>query len=320
MDKEELPQKTFEEELEPLTFINQEEEIVSFSNRSDRSQDPSQFVPIAPTQTTNSIKDKDSNFIFFFGTAQSGKSVILSSMLYYLSSQAGAIRPKLGTPNTKEAEGLLFDFLDNLRKGILPDRSTKDQVTRLDLVFEPNNRSKKVPPINLTFLETSGENHNDIRRGGNYHSCIEEYLGANVPLNFIIVTSYDTAHNDDTLIFTFLNELERKGKSLKSVNAVLVISKWDKSGTMTVASDELLESFIKERLPMTSQRLDTYGLNKTYYTIGNIEKNSFDEERLTSLNLQSAEVLSNWLYQNITGIDMNYEGTFWERIKFSIFN
>ncbi len=308
-----------DEVLKPLDFSRKDEETRPFVPGISGNSDALTFVPITPNQSTSSIKNKESNFVFFFGTAESGKSVILSSMLYYLSSQAGAIRPKIGTPNTKEAEVLLFDFLENLKRGILPNRTTKDQVTRLDLVFEPNNKSQKVPPISLTFLETSGENHNDIRRGGAYHSSIEEYLAANVPLNFIIVTSYDTAHNDDTLIFTFLNELERKGKSLKSINAILVVSKWDKSGSMSVASEEQLESFINERLPMTSQRLDTYGLHKTYSTIGNIEKNGYGEERLTSLNLQSAEVLSNWLYKTVTGYQIDYEGTFWERVKFSLF-
>jgi len=256
---------------------------------------------------------QDSNFVFFFGTAESGKSVILSSMLYYLSSQAGVLRPKLDTPNSKEAEVLLFDFLDNIRKGVLPNRTTRDRVTRIDLIFEPNNKSKKVPPIKLTFLETSGENHYEIRRGGNYHSSIDEYLNANIPLNFILVTDYDTAHNDDALMMSFLNELERKGKSLKSVNAILVVSKWDKSGSMGVSSVEQLDNFIRDRMPMTSQRMDTYGLNKSFYTIGHMEKNSIGEERLTKLNLQTAKVLSEWLYRSIVGVDINYEGTFWER-------
>lgn len=271
------------------------------------------FVPISQT-TTQKIKSKDSNFIFFFGTGGSGKSVILASLIYYMSSQAGAMRPKLNTPNTREAEILLYDFVDNLRQGILPERSFRDKVTRLDLVFEPNNKSKKVNPVNLTFLETSGENHNEIKRGGSYHSNIEEYLSANIPLNFILVTGYDTSHQDDALLVTFLNELERKGKSLKSVNALLVISKWDKSGSMGVGSPDQLEHFVRERLPMTSQRLDTYGLNMTYFTIGNIEMNANGEERLTSLNLQTAQVVTEWLYSSITGVDLNYEGTFWERL------
>jgi len=323
MENNEFTPLSFDDEndqnLKPLSFNDESEDTLTFPSDEYHSFiDTQPFVPIAPTPGTNSIKDKDSNFVFFFGTAESGKSVILSSMLYYLSSQSGAIRPKLGTPNSKEAEVLLFDFLENLRKGILPNRTTRDQVTRLDLIFEPNNKSTKVPSISLTFLETSGENHNEIRRGGNYHSSIEEYLSANVALNFIIVTSYDIAHNDDTLIFTFLNELERKGKNLKAINAILVVSKWDKSGSMGVASEEQLENFIRERLPMTSQRLDTYGLVKTYYTIGNIEKNNNGEERLTSLNLHTAEILSNWLYKSITGYGLDFEGTFWERIKFSL--
>lgn len=305
-----------DEDLKPLSFENDSEEPLkplSFQPSKDQQTD---HIPLAKGQSID-IKDKNSNFVFFFGTAESGKSVILSSMLYYLSSQAGVLRPRIGTPNSKEALVLLSDFFENIRQGILPNRTTRDQVTRLDLVFEPNNRSKKVNPINLTFLETSGENHNEIRRGGTYHSSIETFLNANIPLTFIIVASYDSAHKDDTLINEFLDELERKGKNLKSVNVILVISKWDKSGRMDVASPEELEGFISDRLSRTSQRIDTYGLTKTYYTIGNIE-NINGEERITLLNLSTAEVLSKWLYESITSYSLDYEGTFWEKIKFSL--
>ena len=173
------------EELVPLS-LGSDDNLAPLNFESNKHSDD--FVSIAKP-TVSDIKNKDSNFVFFFGTAESGKSVILSSMLYYLSSQAGVLRPRLETPNSKEAEVLLYDFFDNIRQGILPNRTTRDQVTRLDLVFEPNNRSKKVVPINLTFLETSGENHNEIRRGGSYHSSIESFLNANIPLTFIIVTS-----------------------------------------------------------------------------------------------------------------------------------
>lgn len=300
------------ESLKPLTFGDDTPLKPIYKTANDT------FVPIAKP-TGHEIKNKDSNFVFFFGTAESGKSVILSSMLYYLSSQAGVLRPKLGTPNTREAQVLLADFFEDLRRGNLPNRTTRDQVTRIDLVFEPNNKSKKVPPINLTFLETSGENHNEIRRGGNYHSSIEAYLNANIPLSFIIVTSYDTAHKDDRLINEFLDELERKGKNLKSVNVILVVSKWDKSGRIDVDNSDELDSFINERLSMTSQRIDTYGLSKTYYTIGNLQ-NSNGTETIELLSLATAEVVSKWLYSSIVGYDLDYDGTFWERIKFSLTN
>lgn len=304
-----------QDHLKPLSFELDNDDALKPLSFEFKNDAPEEFVPIAKT-ISNDLKNKESNFVFFFGTAESGKSVILSSMLYYLRSYAGVLRPKLGTPNSKEANVLLSDFFENIRQGILPNRTTRDQVTRLDLVFEPNNRSKKVVPIDLTFLETSGENHNDIRRGGSYHSSIETFLNANIPLTFIIVTSYESAYKDDSLINEFLDELERKGKNLKSVNAILVISKWDKSGRMDVESAEELDNFISERLPMTSQRINTYGLSKTYYTIGSLQ-NATGQEKIDLLNLSTAEVLSKWLYRSIIGYDLDYEGTFWERLKFS---
>ncbi len=305
------------ENLKPLSLDNEEElKPLSFETKNKISNDD--FVPIAKA-TSNDIKNKDSNFVFFFGDAGTGKSVILSAMLYYMRSQVGVIRPKLGTPNTKEAQVLLSDFFENIRQGILPNRSDRDRVIRLDLVFEPNNKSSKVPPVNLTFLEMSGENHKEIKRGGNYHSSIESYLNANIPLTFIMVTSFESAHKDDVLINEFLDELERKNKNLKSVNAILIVSKWDKSGRTDVDNTEELDSFIYERLPMTAQRIDTYGLSKTYFTIGSIV-NSEGLDKINLLNLSTAEVLSKWLYRSIVGYDLDYEGTFWERIKFSFTN
>ncbi len=320
-----------DEDLKPLSFNDDEPEQDQFtlntnSNKSSKksTNKTSNYVPIESTIGNNTslpfVKDKDSNFIFFFGTAASGKSVILSSMLYYLSSQAGVLRPKTGTPMEKDADVLFFDFLENLKKGILPGRTTRDSVTRLDMVFEPDNKSSKTPPIGLTFLETSGENHYEIRRGGEFHSSIDEYLNANVPLNLIIVSGYDKAHEDDVLINTFFNKLEEKKNNLKSAKVILVISKWDLSGSKRVTSEEILDNFVRENLPMTYRRLKTYNISKSYYTIGNIEKNNSGEEQLTSLNLHTAGLLSKWLYKSITNYDIDYPGTFWERIKWTFSN
>ncbi|MEG2508798.1 MAG: hypothetical protein RSA74_05075, partial [Chryseobacterium sp.] len=198
----------------------------------------------------------------------------------------------------------------------LPNRSTRDQVTRLDFVFEPNNKSKKVPPINLTFLETAGGNNQEITRGGSYHSSIDIYLNAQIPLNIIIVTSYDTAHKDDSLINEFFGELERRGIDFRTINIILVVSKWDISGRSDVSTEQELENFVQQRLPMTNNLIHNFELSKTYFTIGKIEKLG-NEEKITLLNLGPAEILSNWLYESITGYPLDYEGTFWEKIKFN---
>jgi hypothetical protein len=303
-----------DESLKPLSFDDNDELKPLSIDENNSTSKSDEFVPISKGPD-NDIKNKDSNFVFFFGVSASGKSVILSSILYYLSSQAGVLSPKSGTPNSKEAQSLLEDFFENISKGILPNRTTRDQVTRIDLRFEPSNKSKKVPPINLTFLETAGANHLDITRGNKYHNSIDSYLNAKIPLNIIIVTSYDSAHKEDSLINVFLNRLVEKGIDPKFVNIILVISKWDLSGKNGVSSEDELESFISERLPMTNNRMNTYEFSKTYFTIGQIENNG-NSERITNLNLDSAEIISKWLYESITGYPLDYEGTFWERLKF----
>ena len=83
------------------------------------------FFAVFSKGANNEIKNKDSNFVFFFGVSASGKSVILSSMLYYLSSQAGVLSPKIGVPNSREAQALLADFFENIitNKVIYPKKN-----------------------------------------------------------------------------------------------------------------------------------------------------------------------------------------------------
>ncbi|WKS94747.1 GTPase domain-containing protein [Riemerella columbina] len=317
---------TQEKKLEPITsFFDHEREIKPIDFGDEKSDfipstsiiddDDDDFVSSKPTTIIN----KESNFISFFGSGESGKSVILSSMLYAMQTKYGVLSPKIGTPNTKEAEVLLEEFFENISRGILPGRTTRDQVTRMDLVFKPNNKSKKVPPIDLTFLETSGENWNEIRRAGMLHSSIDAYLSADIPLTFILVTGYRAAHREDALLKKFLFLLEQKRHNLNNTNVILVISKWDQSGSQHVSSEEELDNFVQEKLPLTHNFLETNGLAKTYYTIGELySREGENRERIKNLNLDSAYRLSKWLYKSITGVDVEYQGTFGEQLKWSL--
>jgi len=269
------------------------------------------YIPIVDD---SALETKDSNFVFIFGKPHIGKSVILASMLYYMNARAGTIRPKVNSPNSKEAKVLLFDMLDNICKGILPKRSTIDKVVEIDLVFEPNNKSKKVKPINLTFLEMSGENLQEVRRGGSLIKNIDEFLNASISLTFILVTDFENAKKDDALMIAFLQYLEEKSRKYKKVNAILVISKWDLSGDANAPHADHLNKFIRDHMPMTNNQVDSYELFKTYYTVGQFVANKDGSEKLKELDLISAKTLTNWLYECVAGIPMDYEGTFWERL------
>jgi hypothetical protein len=300
-------------ELKPLSFFNETKETENNFNNEQIIENIDNFVPISG-DTKTEIKNSKSNFVCLFGTAQSGKSVILCSLLYYLKARGGVLRPATSTPNSKDANVLLETFFDDISRGILPLRTTIDQIARFDFTFEPNNKSKKIIPINLTFLDTAGDNNTEIRNGGKLNSTLEEYINSNIPITFIVVTSWDNAHKEDTFINTFFEELERTGKKLKNINIAVVITKWDLSGK-NQASPEEVEHYFNQRIPMTNNFIKTYNLTRTYYTIGNVD---MQNNKVTKLELDRATVLGNWLYESIVGYPIDYEGTFWEKIKFSI--
>lgn len=308
------------------------EKVLKAPNKKTPNPPENKSVPIVDRfvgiSESKVIDDKDSNHIFFFGKPQIGKSAILATMLFYMNARAGSIKPKPGVPNSKAVEVLLFDMLDNLKRGILPSRTETNKVSNIELIFEPNNRSKKVKPINLTFLEMSGEDLKVVRQGDPFINEINNYLNEEIPITFIMVTDYEDAAADDILMISFLQKLQKEQRKFKKVNAILLVSKWDKSNNWTksnkdrIPSEKELNNFFEEHMPMTNQQADHYELFKTYYTAGTVIKNDStgkDTDQLQELDLTSAETLTGWLYQSITGVDINYEGTWWERFKESLF-
>jgi hypothetical protein len=284
-----------------------DEQTPTFTNKDG-------FIPISRT-----LNENDSNFIFSFGESQIGKSVIIASMIYHMYADGGTLRPKQSAQSNQEAEILLYDMLDGLKRGKLPKRTAVEQVTRLDFVFDPKNKSKTVKPINLTFLEMSGEDLQQVRRGGALHKSIDDYLNAEIPINFFLVTDYENATNNDALMISFLRKIESERRKYKSVNAILIITKWDKSGSKRPRSEEEFETFLRENMPLTNGQINANSLFRTYYTVGDVETDEEGNSRITNLNLDTAKNLTEWLYYNITGVDINCEGTFWERLKESLF-
>ena len=65
---------------------------------------------------------------------------------------------------------------------------------------------------------------------------------------------------------------------------------------------------------MTNNQVNNYELARTYYTVGNFKQNDDGTEDLLKIDQRSAEILTKWLYKNITGIPMDTPGTFCERL------
>ncbi len=313
-----MPTNPWENNDDLQSEVRSENHPFEDNNRSTTRQN-SRLIDIDDNTTdTEEGLNTDTNYVFFFGTAMAGKSVILSSMLYYMSTQIGILKPQYGSRNSEEAEVLLDTFFEGMGRGQLPDRTTRGEVTKLDLLLEPNNKSKKVRPINLTFLETSGENHAEILYGRNYVVAIEDFLKRKLNMSFVVVVAYDEAEEQDRYIDAFFNTLQRHKRELKNQHLIVLISKWDKSGS-SAPTEEELEEFVSSRLRRTWQRIETDGLSLSYYSIGSVRRNERGIDVIERLNPRSASILTNWLYEGIVGYPLDYEGTFWERIKFNLF-
>ncbi len=306
---------SFEGLVEQVEDTNQETTDVYPTNTIQEDDD---YVPVNRKSATT-LANKDSNFICSVGTGGSGKSVILASLLYAIQTEYGVLNPKIGAPHTQETMLLLNKFYKGMSTGQLPERTILDKVSRLDFVFKPNNKSEKVPAIDLTFLETAGDNWNEVLKNGVLHSSIENFITADIPITFMLITGCNDAHKDDVLFSQVLFYLTKRRYNLKNTNVILIISKWDKMGTENVESEEVLDNFVIERLPMTHNYLETYGLTKTYYTVGELQPDrSTGGEKIQRLNLDSARRLAKWIYKSIVGYDLEYQGTLWEQIKWSL--
>ncbi len=286
---------------------------------SEEQKQPSVFTDKARVPIVSSAGHEDTNYVFSFGQAQSGKSVILASLFYYMSAFGGLLKPRPSRLNSGEAELLFREMLENLSKGILPNRTTVETVTNLNFEFIPNTKSKKVKPIKLTFLEMSGEDLAKVRHNELLYREIEDYLTSKIPITFFLVTPYDEMHANDMLIFSFLRKLESEARGFTRVNAILLITKWDKSGHVKPSSVDEFDQIIRERMPLTNGQLDAYELSKTYYTIGEISKDANNKDKLHGLNLKTAQLLTEWLYKSITGVDIHHK-TFIETVSQSFWS
>src|SRR5262249_52155282 len=150
--------------------------------------------------------------------------------------------------------------------------------------FEPNNKSRKVRPISLTFLEMAGDDLVKVRRGGLFHKRIDEYFNAEIPITFLLVTDYERADDNDGLMISFLRKLESERRRYKRVNAILIVTKWDKSGSKRPRSEEEFNAFVRDHMPMTNNQVDNYELFKTFYTVGEVIIDKDDNSTLTQLN------------------------------------
>ena len=269
---------------------------------------------LTEVEQMEAIKDMKTNFVFFFGKPSSGKSAILSSIIYCLrqgnimSSSGEKIGGSLTVQNKLDDDsGIILENIihEQMKKRRFVDRTTAGSITYLGIEYTPD-KSKKLPSIDVTFLEMSGEDLKKVevnRDGlGKLPSNIDVFFKATeISLLFILTAHWKEAAADDQRTANFLEYLIRQNPDLKKTRVILLISQWDKNPNK---DKEGVNEFVKNKMKATYTLMEDSKNVVNEYSIGHVielDKSPYIEK----FNDIYPSQLWKFIYKSITGQDLD---------------
>ena len=309
--------------------ISIEKKDITNENWQTLNSNPFGAEPIVERKTLKEqyerLKDRHTNFIFFFGKPASGKSHVMASLIYYMKTSEYGDLITLES-NTRESHLLVDDMFNAIQMGTTLN-ATPSQIggleppTEIDFVFRPKNR--KQPEMRFTFLEMSGENlevvqiKKDKAHTGQLPETIDIFLRCpDIKLFFFLLTSHDEAFSDANLLNRFLDYALNKNSQFDNARYLLAITKWD---TYRGKYRKSVEEFASKTLPQVYQRLikETKINALTNYSLGIFQKDKAADgspiDVMVKTDTTKAELVTAWLYKEITGKSLVPEPTFWQR-------
>lgn len=284
------------------TSANEDLVVVSKASKMDRAE----VKERAEQKQLEDLRLLNTNFVFMFGDAASGKSAIFSSLMYYMSATPtiGTISNLgLGSPERKNFTQQAIRYM--AQKQFLPATRT-NYVNLAGGVFKPaaNPHVKDhLKSVSLTFMEMSGEDLSSIVIDDderNFPKHIDLYLGdPELKLTFVLVVSHDTIKHDKDLLFSeFIHFVRDRDDRFKETGFLLLISKWD------IYKNDLSEQeFIQKHMPLTYAQLSVNSSAMASYSVGKTATNTDDERFIVTLDEKSPRRVLRWLYKTITGVD-----------------
>ncbi|MGO2358199.1 MAG: hypothetical protein ACTH6S_11710 [Mesonia sp.] len=256
--------------------------------------------------------DDEFTYLFIFGPGSSGKTVLISSILYYLdnfrSVNYGDTLKNVNDPSkTPEREGnkLWKELSTTLFDNKFPRGTTKVKVSnpfprQINAYFIPKN--EKLQDFKFCLMDMAGDDlHNiDHESKEQLPDSIKAYV-EQMPKNnlcFIYVldpNSLSYEKSEQLGIFNaFIDLLDRKGHTKTPL--LFLVTKWDK-----VEGDfENVEDYLKSEYRPIWGKLNQQARDITYteFSIGKVNEN---DDKITRYNPIYAEKVFNWLYEKQTG-------------------
>ena len=255
--------------------------------------------------------DPEMTYVFLFGIGESGKSAILSSLMYYLHTKrpGDAIKNLNQNHIAHERRGniLLNDMLTRIPKGEFPARtatmaSARSIIPRhIKADFIPGNGNKQ--NFKFCLLDVSGEELERVyQRNDDQYTELPEGIDAFLsldPRNLIFISVYPSESNnfDDARLSavqkSFMDLLDQRG--LSDVPMLTLVSKWDLVKQNFSSSEE----FIRQRAPIVWNLIQQHGRIMSYstFSVGEVDR----QRQSFVYDPEDAEHLFKWMYKTQMG-------------------
>lgn len=255
------------------------------------------------------------NFVFLFGAAERGKSVVTSSVFNFLSSleSRGHVAPL-----RLDAQGRTDKGIELMRR--MQHQHTNHQFPERTVLFdgEPIFASLKFSPdtalsspeLTMTFLDVPGDEITTNRAYADYGhlaATINALIKVDgLKLVFILVTSPDTAQSDDLLMSSFIDHVSSIDSRFDRSNFLLLLAKWD-----TYVGGLSPAEFVAKNMRVTDAQLHGAKHSIAAFSIGDVA--TVDGRPLvTRFEPKYAKNVVNWLYLQFTGKPL-YRLSWWQR-------
>jgi hypothetical protein len=276
---------------------------------------------LSEAEQIDRIESMKTNFVFFFGKPASGKSAILSTLLYHLQCNFtndigfSAIKNKiegtcmLKTDSSKQLSALIYQYLSKRR--FVP-QTKGGFVGQIRMEYQPLNPDyTNLPGIDVTFLEMAGENFSDIEntpdKTAKLPLKVDVYFKVpKISMLFVLITKHSKAKQEDKKMNDFIEHIHSKNPALLSRSRIfLFIGEWD---TYDAKNETPLE-FVEKNMPKTYAKLKTQKNIISSFSIGSVDTvtNEYGENLpfITSFNLDFPYKMWKQIYGTFTGEELD---------------
>jgi hypothetical protein len=303
----------------PKNKLTMSEFQINNPSQSDDSNKPQNFRialnKLSQREIINifdSINSEGRNIIIPIGFPKAGKSLFLSSLMYY----SQRFTNKHWTPeyltaypfdNGNLSRNQMVTYFDN--KEAYP-ATTSGTIDLIGVNVIPNKKS--IPTLKLAFVDLAGEDIEKIKTSnmGGFDAKLEGILkGCELgkPI-FCLITPFQPSkgeRQEDQLHFDFMNYIKVNLPNLYNVSKfIIIVSQWDKIPKQTKVD---VETYIKDERPSLHGLISGRNAKIVYgeYSVGELT-NTFDDDNnnvvlLRRIDFQYPHNFWNNLYKVSTG-------------------